>query len=181
MRQRQNEHWLYCWRTENSPLEPGNGRGMVCWIERGTDALSSIRIANAFRDVADGDFAAAIVEAFSAFEIALFTLVSGHLDKHCTSKALRESLERRLNVPIMMAEVLPEMCQQFGIKRLDNAVTEALHRLRKCRNHLLHRGSSETITASMVGEYLAAALIGVAFVRHVEALTQRLAENVRKT
>jgi hypothetical protein len=66
--------------------------------------------------VANGDFADAIVEAFSAFEIALFTLVSGHLDKHCTSKALRESLERRLNVFIMMGEILPEICQQFEIK-----------------------------------------------------------------
>jgi hypothetical protein len=161
---------VYCMPVENKPMEPGKGCAVVCWIESGADAQSSIRIANAFRDIAKHDFASAMVEAFSGFEIALYTLITSHLDKHCSSQTLKRNLERRLTAAVMMQEFLPGLCEQLGVKPLNKSVSDALRRLRECRNRLLHRGSTEVITPSIVGEFLAATLIGIAFVRHIEGI-----------
>jgi hypothetical protein len=112
-----------------------------------------------------------VVETFSGFEIALYTLITSHLDKHCSSQTLKRNLERRLTAAVMMQEFLPGVCEQLGVKPLNKDVSDALRRLRECRNRLLHRGTTEVITPSMAGEFLVAALIGIAFVRYIEGIT----------
>ena len=158
---------LYCMPVQNASTEAGPGRAMVCWIERGSDAQSSIRLANAFRGIAAHDLEGAVVELFSAFEIALFTFLSRYLNKACPSKVLRRMLEGRLSAYSMM-QLLPDVCEELNVRSLDNGILRALHDLRVCRNTLLHEGKAEGLTASVLGKYLAAALIAVAFIRYVE-------------
>lgn len=159
---------VYCMPIHGQPTDPGPGRAIVCWIDRGADVQSSWRIARAFQGVAEHDFVGATVEAFSAFKIALFTFVSRYLEKPCSSKALRQILEGRLSAHSMMRELLPAICRELGVRPLNEGVTQAPHNLRICRNALLHRGSGQTVTALLVGEFLVAALIGLAFIRHLE-------------
>jgi hypothetical protein len=140
----------------------------VCWIERGTQAQASVRVVNAFRDLANHDLQGAIIEAFSAFEIALFTFVSHYLTCTCASEALRKTIERRLSASIMM-DLLPDLCEELQLRPLSANVCQALHRLRSCRNNILHKGSSEVVTAAQAGEGLAAVLLGLAFLRYVES------------
>ena len=158
---------VYCMPVRGQPTDPAPGRAFVSWIERGADAHVSLRIANAFRDLASHDFAGVTVEAFSAFEVALFALVSLYIDKHCSSNALKQSIERRLSAYWMIQELLPKICQELAVRPLNKGVIQGLHRLRECRNKLLHRGIRQPVNASLAGEFLATALIGVAFVRHL--------------
>jgi hypothetical protein len=169
MARRPSSQALYCMPLPGQPLERGPGRGTLWWLDNGTDAAWSARLANAFRDVAAHDFAGATVEAFSAFEISLFSCVARLLDLRCSSQALRASIERRLSAFAMMEELVPAFCRELGVPMLRKEVVEALHRLRMCRNRLLHRDAGQTPSASEVGEFLAAALIGVSFGRYLES------------
>jgi hypothetical protein len=158
---------VYCMPVQGRSMEPGPGRATICWIERATDSQASLRLANAFRDVAAHDLEGAVVEAFSGFEIALFTFLSRYLERTCTSTTFRRALEGRLSAYAMM-ELLPEICEEHKLPSPPKAVTTTLHGLRQCRNNLLHKGRGHAVTASLVGEFLSAALVGVAFIRYVE-------------
>lgn len=161
---------IYCMPVQDASMERGPGHAMVCWIERGSDAQASVRLANAFREIAAHDLEGAVVELFSAFEIALFTFCSRYLDKACASKILRRVLEGRLSAYSMM-QLLPEICEELNVRPLTNAVLRVLQDLRVCRNKLLHEGKAKGLTASVLGDYLAAALIAIAFIRYVEQRT----------
>lgn len=158
---------VYCMPLEGGSMEPGPGRAAVCWIERGADTQASVRVANAFRDMAAHDLDGAVVEAFSAFEIALFTFLSRYLERTCASTALRRTLDGRLSAYAMM-QLLPDVCEELKTPPPPKPVFQALHDLRICRNNLLHKGKAEGLAPSVVGDFLAAALIGVAFIRCVE-------------
>lgn len=140
----------------------GEGRALVCWIEGGAQAQASARMANAFRDLANHDLQGAVIDAFSAFEIALFTFVNDYLTRTYASVAIRRTIEGRLCVYAMI-NLLPELCEELQFR--------PLHRLRICRNNILHKGNREVVTASHAGEGLAAALLGIAFLIYVEAHT----------
>jgi hypothetical protein len=129
-----------------------------------------VQVVNAFRDLANHDLQGAIIEAFSAFEIALFTFVSHYLTCTCVSEALRKTIERRLSASMMM-DLLPDLCEELQLRPLSASVCQALHRLRICRNNILPKGSSEVVVAAQAGEGLAAALLGIAFLRYVESRT----------
>lgn len=158
---------IYCMPAQDGSTDPGDGRALVCWIEGGAQAQASARIANAFRALASHDLQGAIVEAFLAFEIALFTLVSLSLTRSCASERLRRTIEG-LSAYAMM-NLLPDLCEELQLRPLNVNVWQALHRLRICRNKILHKGGREVVVASQVGEGLAAALLGIAFLRYVES------------
>jgi hypothetical protein len=159
---------VYCMPVPGAPIDPGPGMAYVCWVRRGSKAQWSIRSANAFRDIASHDLEGAIVEAFSALEIALFTFTSRYLDRACSSKALRRTLDGRLSAYAMM-QLLPGICEELNLRPLAKPVGEALQALRRCRNGILHRGNDNGLSAARVGELLAAAVLGVAFVEYIES------------
>jgi hypothetical protein len=168
--QTENPRWqaIYFMPVQDGPTDSGEGRALVIWIEGGTQAQVSVRVANAFRELASHNFQGAVVEAFSAFEIALFTFVSHYLERTCASEALRRTTERRLSAYAMM-NLLPDLCKELQVRSLSNRVGQALDHLRICRNEILHKGSPEVVTAARAGEGLAAALLGIAFLKYVES------------
>ncbi|HEY3204255.1 MAG TPA: hypothetical protein VGL03_11395 [Thermoanaerobaculia bacterium] len=158
---------LYCIPIEGAAMDPGPAHGVVCWFQKTEDSQAAGRIVNAVRDLAMKDVDGCVVEAFSAFEIALFTFISRHLDRFCRSEAIKTVLEGKLSAYQMM-ELLPSLCEELGVARPPSIVWQKLHELRKCRNDLLHKGHSDAMGLSAAGDFLAAALIGVAFVSYVE-------------
>ena len=155
---------LYCMPIQGASMEPGAGRGLICWVPNGAESQAAARIANAFFDLAASDSQGCVVEAFSGFEIALFTFFTRHLDRTCKSESVKRLLEGRMSSAQMM-DLIPELSVELRLPIPPKTVWSKLDELRRCRNSLLHRGQSDNLDVSTAGDFLAAALIGVAFIR----------------
>jgi hypothetical protein len=140
--------------------------GQVCisvvWIRR-EDSDEWSYLVTAFESAAAGEYAQCLVFAQSAVEISIMPLIEKRFLLHAPKKAVRRftSYNRALNV------VLPYLCGEAGAARMPDSVLDALNKLGKQRNDVIHEGPKvAAITPDEAMEGLCAAAFGFEYMRY---------------